>query len=152
MAKSTHDLRPPNSTRTVPSPSTTTTTFDRHGNMNRTIVIRKGDHGGGGGGPGYTRANAAAISNIKHVTAKINTGLKSPTKGVGGASSKKSAPVMKFKERFPNHQQQRVSKIDQEVLQRRDSNLYDDSPKTVPGVRTGGMSPTKANVATNDRR
>lgn len=142
MTKSTLDLGTSSSTIRTPS-----STFDRNGNTNKTIVIRKSGHNNNNG---YTRANAAAISNIKHVTAKINTGLKSPSKT--NSSSKKSAPVMKFKERFPHHQQQRVSKIDQEVLQRRDSNVYDDSPKTVPGVRTGGMSPTKGSVAASDRR
>ncbi|KAI2803006.1 Zinc finger C2HC domain-containing protein 1C [Blomia tropicalis] len=73
-------------------------------------------------------------------TAKINTGLN------GSTSTTKlppKAPIMKFKEKFPHHQQRVNSRqFDSEVL-RRNSSAYDDSPKTVPGVRTGGISPIK---------
>jgi len=53
---------------------------------------------------------------------------------------------MKFKEKFPNHQHEERIKstaIDVDIL-RRNSSAYDDSPKTVPGVRTGGISPLKS--------
>lgn len=88
------------------------------------------------------RRSTGAHSNVQ---SKINTGRSpaSPTK------PKSSAPVMKFKEKFPNHQPTNACSqaVDFEVLRR--NSAYDDSPKTVPGVRTGGISPVKSNTTTN---
>lgn len=89
-----------------------------------------------------SRRSTGAHSNVQ---SKINTGRSpaSPTK------PKSSAPVMKFKEKFPNHQPTNACSqaVDFEVLRR--NSAYDDSPKTVPGVRTGGISPVKSNTTTN---
>ena len=107
---------------------------------NRTVLVRKIVPGTG-------------IGSIysKNVVAKINTGLTSPKKGI--TPTKTSAPVMKFKEKFPHHQQRiNSTHFDFEIL-RRNSSGYDDSPKTVPGVRTGGISPVKTiNGNNNDKR
>ena len=76
-----------------------------------------------------------------NVQAKVNTGLYPGSNCP--PTTKSSVPIMKFKEKFPNHQHQRSNNnIDYDIL--RKNSIYDDSPKTVPGVRTGGISPTKS--------
>ena len=57
---------------------------------------------------------------------------------------KQTEPVMKFKEKFPNHTSNiHFIKNEQmkELLKKTES--YIGGPRTVPGVRTGGMSPVK---------
>lgn len=112
----------------------------------RTIVIRKMNNN--------SRAdNVSRTSNygMKHVSAKINTGLNNANHEQ--RSGKKSAPVMKFKEKFPNHQHTKLIQADFETILRRNSTeIFDDSPKTVPGVRTGGISPVKNGFNEIDKR
>jgi len=91
-----------------------------------------------------SKAGQRSTSN-SHVQAKVNTGLYGSAGNLTGKGSgkKEATPVMKFKEKFPNHQHQRNNNtIDYDIL--RKNSTYDDSPKTVPGVRTGGISPTKS--------
>lgn len=57
-------------------------------------------------------------------------------------------PVVKFKDKFPGGEKSLTSKYMQEteslkeLFKRPDMN-YNSAPRTVPGVRTGGMSPTR---------
>jgi hypothetical protein len=53
---------------------------------------------------------------------------------------------MKFKEKFPNHVTRHDSKyIKKDQLKEimKQTETYNSGPRTVPGVRTGGMSPIK---------
>lgn len=58
---------------------------------------------------------------------------------------KQSQPVMKFKEKFPNHTSN-VNFIRNETMKDllKKTESYIGGPRTVPGVRTGGMSPVKS--------
>lgn len=93
-------------------------------------------------------------SQMSKVTSKIDTGINSTNKNhhpnSGGKNGEKTAPIMKFKEKFPNHNHKKTAKsiIDQfqdieHILRRNSMTTYDDAPKTVPGVRTDGVSPVK---------
>lgn len=58
-------------------------------------------------------------------------------------------PIMKFKEKFPNHNNKLIEFADSQQFSQMFKHLNTNSvelnnlPKTVPGVRTGGLSPTK---------
>lgn len=58
-------------------------------------------------------------------------------------------PIMKFKEKFPNHNNKLIefsgSQQFTQMFKKHLNNSIElnNSPKTVPGVRTGGLSPTK---------
>lgn len=58
-------------------------------------------------------------------------------------------PVMKFKEKFPNHNNKLIEFADSQQFSQMFKKHLNNSfelnslPKTVPGVRTGGLSPTK---------
>lgn len=92
---------------------------------------------------------------MSKVTSKIDTGINSTNKNhhhpnSGSKNAEKMAPIMKFKEKFPNHNHKKTAKsiIDQfqdieHILRRNSMTTYDDAPKTVPGVRTDGISPVK---------
>ncbi|XP_054156887.1 zinc finger C2HC domain-containing protein 1A-like isoform X2 [Oppia nitens] len=73
-----------------------------------------------------------------------------------GHMLKQTAPVMKFKEKFPNHTN--ATRLDTNFiiknghlteLMKKSEKAYDSSPRTVPGVRTGGMSPVKSEILSN---
>ncbi|UXI21083.1 hypothetical protein NH340_JMT07026 [Sarcoptes scabiei] len=98
-------------------------------------------------------------SHHRNVASKIDTGLNLDRSSSHNKQrqTERSAPVMKFKEKFPNHlQRENVrSIIDQyqdieHILRRNSTAIYDDSPKTVPGVRTGGISPMKNSSSVNN--
>ncbi|CAG2173684.1 unnamed protein product, partial [Oppiella nova] len=62
---------------------------------------------------------------------------------------KQTEPVMKFKEKFPNHTN--ATKLDANFIKNgqlrellKKTEVYNGGPRTVPGVRTGGMSPVKS--------
>ena len=54
-------------------------------------------------------------------------------------------PIMKFKEKFPNHTNH-TNFVRNEQLKEllKKTEAYHGPPRTVPGVRTGGMSPVKS--------
>nr|XP_046909710.1 uncharacterized membrane protein DDB_G0293934-like [Dermatophagoides farinae] len=93
------------------------------------------------------------------VSSKIDSGInpdRNQSRNRNNNHHEKSAPIMKFKEKFPNHHLNNHAKsiIDQfhdieHILRRNSMAVYDDSPKTVPGVRTGGISPIKKSNNSN---
>lgn len=75
----------------------------------------------------------------------------SRVKAMMNASSKVTpkTPIVKFKDKFPNggtsvtSQYIKETNALKEMFKRPDTN-FSNQPRTVPGVRTGGMSPTRA--------
>ncbi|CAG2110398.1 unnamed protein product, partial [Medioppia subpectinata] len=99
-----------------------------------------------------TRKTPPSPPTTKYTQNRINS-LSRPKNNspVGSAEQliKHTEPVMKFKEKFPNHTN--MTRLDGNFTKNREiiellkkTEVYNGGPRTVPGVRTGGMSPVKS--------
>ncbi|RWS31513.1 hypothetical protein B4U80_04632 [Leptotrombidium deliense] len=127
-------------------------------------------------GSGYNNSNGFTSSAASVGSGRRSVRNSSPTrKGSSGSqktvaasrvkarleqqSTKKApkTPIMKFKEKFPNHSKssptndyiQQADKL-HEILKRPNTLSDSNVPRTVPGVRIGGMSPVKPNNFDDD--
>lgn len=91
------------------------------------------------------RRNTSHPTNGTHAESKVKALLES-----NRIRNAPKTPVVKFKEKFPPNDSSITTRYIgnhetlQELLRRPDTQNGSQMPKTVPGVRTGGMSPVKS--------
>ncbi|RWS17397.1 zinc finger C2HC domain-containing protein 1A-like isoform X2 [Dinothrombium tinctorium] len=132
--------------RAVPVKKSNKTTVDgvngsvyrQNGYSSSSASVGSGKKSGRNSSPSRKDSSTSKVTTISRVKARLE---QEQTK------HHPKTPVMKFKEKFPNHAKSSdyIRNTDnlREILKRPNTLSGPQVPKTVPGVRTGGISPAK---------